>query len=98
MGGTRAVHETAIRPTSNAPTREAALLLTSVQRGEPLANLPELVAYGVGVLGLGTPGEIAPPVAHALVEMTEPHVDGAARSEEHTSELQSLTNLVCRLL
>src|SRR5438093_5728080 len=25
-------------------------------------------------------------------------VIGAARSEEHTSELQSLTNLVCRLL
>src|SRR5258706_7751047 len=25
-------------------------------------------------------------------------VDGASRSEEHTSELQSLTNLVCRLL
>src|SRR5438046_8307892 len=24
--------------------------------------------------------------------------DGATRSEEHTSELQSLTNLVCRLL
>src|SRR5437016_9864022 len=24
--------------------------------------------------------------------------DGAKRSEEHTSELQSLTNLVCRLL
>src|SRR5262249_59117487 len=26
------------------------------------------------------------------------HVRRAARSEEHTSELQSLTNLVCRLL
>src|SRR5437016_12137638 len=26
------------------------------------------------------------------------HGDGTARSEEHTSELQSLTNLVCRLL
>src|SRR5438046_6125655 len=25
-------------------------------------------------------------------------VEGEARSEEHTSELQSLTNLVCRLL
>ena len=25
-------------------------------------------------------------------------VEAAARSEEHTSELQSLTNLVCRLL
>src|SRR5437016_8955662 len=27
-----------------------------------------------------------------------PRRRGAARSEEHTSELQSLTNLVCRLL
>src|SRR5262249_60336058 len=27
-----------------------------------------------------------------------PDVDGEERSEEHTSELQSLTNLVCRLL
>src|SRR5258706_7980418 len=27
-----------------------------------------------------------------------PVLDDAARSEEHTSELQSLTNLVCRLL
>src|SRR2546427_9432764 len=26
------------------------------------------------------------------------HVDGEARSEEHTSELQSQSNLVCRLL
>src|SRR5437016_9436168 len=26
------------------------------------------------------------------------HVSAIARSEEHTSELQSLTNLVCRLL
>src|SRR5438093_10195433 len=28
----------------------------------------------------------------------EDGLSGAARSEEHTSELQSLTNLVCRLL
>ena len=29
---------------------------------------------------------------------TEETADGTARSEEHTSELQSRTNLVCRLL
>src|SRR5437016_9680561 len=29
---------------------------------------------------------------------TEPLLEHAFRSEEHTSELQSLTNLVCRLL
>src|SRR5215213_11040860 len=30
--------------------------------------------------------------------LERPADSGAARSEEHTSELQSLTNLVCRLL
>ena len=49
-----------------------------------------------------------PPVAVQLLELTkvkkgskEPNRDKVAaisRSEEHTSELQSLTNLVCRLL
>src|SRR5438093_6104160 len=31
-------------------------------------------------------------------EVLEEHLLGPRRSEEHTSELQSLTNLVCRLL
>src|SRR2546430_7563353 len=31
-------------------------------------------------------------------ENDEPHNHAAARSEEHTSELQSQSNLVCRLL
>src|SRR3989454_7695838 len=31
-------------------------------------------------------------------EPTHPEADGALRSEEHTSELQSPCNLVCRLL
>src|SRR5438093_7135809 len=34
------------------------------------------------------------PPSHLRVEA----VEGTTRSEEHTSELQSLTNLVCRLL
>src|SRR5262249_62181870 len=34
---------------------------------------------------------------HARRDLAERHVIGH-RSEEHTSELQSLTNLVCRLL
>src|SRR5437016_9556700 len=33
-----------------------------------------------------------------LVRGEMPNLDGGYRSEEHTSELQSLTNLVCRLL
>src|SRR5258706_8295675 len=42
------------------------------------------------------------PKHHVLVGIDEPRQDQvrrrSARSEEHTSELQSLTNLVCRLL
>src|SRR2546430_10627557 len=40
-----------------------------------------------GVVGKFVEGEVA-----------KPRVLGAARSEEHTSELQSQSNLVCRLL
>src|SRR2546430_9777741 len=34
----------------------------------------------------------------AIVELSLPHTHLALRSEEHTSELQSQSNLVCRLL
>src|SRR2546427_11412366 len=34
----------------------------------------------------------------ARVPRPDPHLGSAARSEEHTSELQSQSNLVCRLL
>src|SRR5258706_8478015 len=44
---------------------------------------------GVGVAGLRMPAAIA-----EGIEL----LDIAQRSEEHTSELQTLTNLVCRLL
>src|SRR5438093_7838215 len=36
--------------------------------------------------------------AYRVHVFSETDCDGGARSEEHTSELQSLTNLVCRLL
>src|SRR6266480_6676596 len=36
--------------------------------------------------------------AATVVGDAEPHCIGVARSEEHTSELQSHVNLVCRLL
>src|SRR2546427_12871817 len=38
------------------------------------------------------------PVAIVLAETEAAAEDGVARSEEHTSELQSQSNLVCRLL
>src|SRR5437016_11698046 len=37
-------------------------------------------------------------VIFSLIKTKLPHYTLPARSEEHTSELQSLTNLVCRLL
>src|SRR2546427_8698720 len=57
----------------------------------------------VGVAGLAErsraphrcPHRIAPAVAAAIVEARRQH---PSRSEEHTSELQSQSNLVCRLL
>src|SRR5437016_9257484 len=49
------------------------------------------------VVGLG-PGFIAGQDVHAVIETNRGHNLGRDRSEEHTSELQSLTNLVCRLL
>src|SRR5262249_57659465 len=45
--------------------------------------------------GLGPDGRARGPRFLKAWEGTRP---AAARSEEHTSELQSLTNLVCRLL
>src|SRR5688572_32072849 len=42
---------------------------------------------------------LAQPVQHALLVVYEQEAaHGQARSEEHTSELQSQSNLVCRLL
>src|SRR5262245_63223733 len=41
---------------------------------------------------------LGPDMAGAVVEGDVESVDDAGRSEEHTSELQSLRHLVCRLL
>src|SRR5437016_11788116 len=44
-------------------------------------------------------GEVGPPTLFARQLFPDLlHLTGEARSEEHTSELQSQTNLVCRLL
>src|SRR5262249_59921979 len=67
-----------------------------------------ILSFKDGVLGVaGAVGAPADPAAggaavDAVVAGTPPPplttASTAARSEEHTSELQSLTNLVCRLL
>src|SRR2546430_3257810 len=61
-------------------------LLQVPDPGEPLAML------------LRVPGDPALPLAgrHEALGLVE--TDGVHRSEEHTSELQSQSNLVCRLL
>src|SRR2546426_3351208 len=52
------------------------------------------VAAGAGVDANTLPLRAVEPLQYAVVEADE----GAERSEEHTSELQSPCNLVCRLL
>src|SRR5437016_11694688 len=48
--------------------------------------------------GWSVPGRCARPAGRTRREEVRWERDRPARSEEHTSELQSLTNLVCRLL
>src|SRR5688572_31891414 len=50
------------------------------------------VGLGIGLLGQDPGRDDAGGIAHEL------EVDVRVRSEEHTSELQSQSNLVCRLL
>src|SRR5262249_61326347 len=42
--------------------------------------------------------DVQPETAHAESSKESASLSGLARSEEHTSELQSLTNIVCRIL
>src|SRR5687767_15569770 len=68
----------------------------------PYTTLFRSVLLGVEVLALLALGFIAGHAVHHAVVATNatssPASCSAARSEEHTSELQSLAYLVCRLL
>src|SRR5712692_2246661 len=82
MGGTlRLAQDTAASATTSRPAIERDSRATSVQRSQPLANLAELLAHGLDVLRLRTPGEIALPVVHALVEMAQADENGPAITE-----------------
>src|SRR2546427_4143879 len=62
-------------------------------RGAP-ADEGQLVAD----LHEGGPDVVEELDLHHRLETADGHPDRASRSEEHTSELQSQSNLVCRLL
>src|SRR6266545_1873384 len=51
-----------------------------------------------GLAAASAPSPAPPPDYRCFVAVTSPHRLALGRSEEHTSELQSLAYLVCRLL
>src|SRR5699024_11335639 len=68
------------------------LVSTSAWEGQPI-NVQEALAAGVPVVAtdVGGTGEVTGDAARLV-----PYPDPDARSEEHTSELQSRFDLVCR--
>src|SRR5688572_31189296 len=68
------------------------------QAGAKALLLPT-IPYGVNTNHLQVPGALAMSVRPTtLLAILTDLVDSLERSEEHTSELQSQSNLVCRLL
>src|SRR5262249_58800117 len=61
------------------------------------SDLAEIVMSGEGQWAGGATVTRADPCSGPCARIS-PRNCGSTRSEEHTSELQSLTNLVCRLL
>src|SRR2546427_1735139 len=67
------------------------ILRAKLERGERMFILRyECISYGATIIAGGT--------IVGTVVAWPPEVWGIVRSEEHTSELQSQSNLVCRLL
>src|ERR1035441_9957891 len=95
-----AVDELTLEITTDPSPTEEATRLTDPARTSPTANMPgSEVAKGEG----GTPAPdpvITNPLSSRSTSPESHSVFGDAptRSEEHTSELQSLRHLVCRLL
>src|SRR5688572_32504029 len=86
------------------PPRSPLFPYTTLFRSEYLAMAGGVVVGGLGSQLLPLPDDIVIPLTgtRATVEVVPLALDDggglAARSEEHTSELQSQSNLVCRLL
>src|SRR2546427_7538807 len=75
------------------PPRSTLFPYTTLFRSQPLA-----ARAGVQVLEHGGNAVDAAIATNAVMALVEPIAASTARSEEHTSELQSQSNLVCRLL
>src|SRR5436309_9821939 len=64
----------------------------------PYTTLFRSAMLAVAAVMVGPVGGSAAPVSYSLPEDTSSFKPEVSRSEEHTSELQSRENLVCRLL
>src|SRR5438093_6400963 len=101
----RRVTVPSVRPSSSSRVRASACDMPS-RGGTGIVGAPRLTTTVTGAPGASTVvagGRVSiaiPRGVAACTDSTWPTVRPAAatRSEEHTSELQSLTNLVCRLL
>src|SRR5256885_7726872 len=74
-------------------TRANALVIDSRTRSARAEIITQQLVIAVVLLGLGLAG-----LATYSIQSEEDDGDDELRSEEHTSELQSPCNLVCRLL
>src|SRR2546425_2889007 len=63
-----------------------------------IGGLGLLMMAVVPSLRKSVPGELVKPLANAIYRKYQRIIGALMRSEEHTSELQSLAYLVCRLL
>src|SRR5690606_40047110 len=97
----------AVRRPRNAPL----FPYTTLFRSQGKASMGSWLAYGLGAMNEDLPTFVVltsklPPVGNIQALSSSlwssgflpPDLSGVARSEEHTSELQSRENLVCRLL
>src|SRR5256885_12559985 len=81
------------------PPRSTLFPYTTLFRSQAFRDLDPRIGLGLGVIDIKDNG-IEPPdqVAHRIEHAAKILGPERVRSEEHTSELQSPCNLVCRLL
>src|SRR2546425_9374685 len=86
------------------PPRSTLFPYTTLFRSPPAQKFaPQLAAIAAALRPIANPNRISPASAAVLIAVNVVWMNAAVRtprtrSEEHTSELQSLAYLVCRLL